>query len=122
MKKNQLEANADKIEDFSYFKEYESSELEKKREDKIRNDLKLRLVKLEIKEFKDVNQKPLEKANDILLNEIESRGRTITEKCYLIANRESEMMEYFNNEGEMIHSRKLLPEERQLNIQISKVS
>jgi len=115
-----LEANAYSIEDFSYFKKFDESEIENKREVKIKNDLQLRIYKEEVKQFKSDRMKPLEKVNESLLDELKTGGRHITEKCYFIADYDKGVMDILNSDCEIVSSRKLLPEERQGRLQIGK--
>lgn len=68
-----------------------------------------------VKEMNDEIKRVGKEAKDQLLRAIQ-RWETVTGKVYYIPNFEDGVMEMYDAEGELIHSRKLHPEERQLTI------
>lgn len=60
--------------------------------------------------------KPLLAANKTLLHELKSKHAEVEGTLYLLPNFESGMMEFVDENGDIIHTRKLKPDERQGNI------
>lgn len=118
-----LKDNAERTEDFSYFREYEPEELDLLKDQYFQDASELQKHEEELNaakaEFK-LNAEPLKAKMKETFIGIRIKGRTVTEKTFLLADHESGMMEYYNDLGEMIHSRRMLADERQLRIKLGK--
>lgn len=118
-RKQLLQQNADSIEQTDYLKPLTTEELDIKRE--ILTDNAIKLSEMEdqkkeiVQEFK-LKMDPLAKENKTLLTEIKTRQAKIEGTLYHLANHEEGMMETFDDNGEMIASRRLRPDEKRQNI------
>lgn len=118
-----LKDNAEKSEDFSYFREYQPEELDLVKDQYFQDVSELQNHEELLKEAKETfktNADPLKKRMQENLVSIRTKGRYVSETVYLLADHEAGMMEYYNDMGEMVHSRRMLPDERQLRIKIGK--
>lgn len=117
-----LKDNAEKMEDFSYFREYEPEELDLLKDYYFQDASELQkheeVLSAAKAEFK-LNADPLKARMKETFTGIRIKGRTVTEKVFLLADHDANMMEYYNEAGDMIHSRRMLPDERQLRIKMS---
>lgn len=111
-----LEQNCDKTEQTKYLKPLSIDEMDIRREQLTENAIKLSEIedeKKEItKEFKDKTE-PLVSANKILLQELKTRQTQVDGVLYYMADHENGMMEVYDENGEMISSRRLRPDEKQ---------
>ena len=57
--------------------------------------------------------KPLKEANRVRLSEIKTKQTTVEGTLYHIPNYDESMMETFDENGELVSSRRLRPEEKQ---------
>lgn len=114
-----LQQNADNIEQTEYLKALSPEELDVKRETLTENAIKLSEFEDEKKEamqeFK-LKMDPLAKANKELLTEIKTRQAKVDGTLYHLANHEEGMMETYDENGEMIASRRLRPDEKRQTI------
>lgn len=114
-----LQENAHKVEQTTYQKALSQDELAARREDLADNCIKLNQFEDELKEVKDefkLKMDPLKTSNKTLLTEIKTKQTTIDGTLFHLANHEDGMMETYDNEGYMIASRRLRPEEKQGNL------
>jgi hypothetical protein len=100
-----LEANADKIENFSYTKPFTPDQIVV-----FKDDLSTAAVKDEFKS----RMKPLNSAKKDLLTAIKNKAEFITERCFIIV--EKKEVGYYNAEGDLVYQRPLLPGEKQKTI------
>lgn len=111
-----LQQNSDKVEATTYFKPLTPDELDIRREQLTDNAIELNDIEEEKKEsmseFKE-RMEPLVKANKNFLREIKTRQAEVKGVLYHIANHEEGMMETFDENGELIATRRLRPEEKQ---------
>jgi hypothetical protein len=117
-----LKDNAEKSEEFSYFREYEPEELDLLKDQYFqeaselqKHEEKYNAAKADFK----LNADPIKAKMKESFTGIRIKGRTVTEQVYLLADHENNMMEYYNEAGVMIHSRRMLPDEKQLRIKMS---
>lgn len=117
-----LVANATKREQFSYFKQLTEDELAEKKEIYFREMAKIDAAKQELEkakaEFKEATAIP----NQIITENyavIKNKGTTVTEDVYLITNHETGTVDYVNEDGETVFSRRILPAERQIMMKVS---
>lgn len=111
-----LQENAQKIEVTTYQKNLTDDELSARREDLAENHIKLDQFEDEALEFKAQHKKkvePLKGANRIILQEIKTKQTSVDGTLFHMANHEDGMMETYDQDGIMISSRRLRPEERQ---------
>lgn len=115
----QMQQEAAKVEKTTYQKQLTPDELAARREDLADDCIKLNQLEDDLKEIKDgysATMKPLKEANKIRLSEIKTKQTTVEGTLYHIANREDNMMETFDENGELVSSRRLRPEEKQGNV------
>lgn len=111
-----LESHADKIEDTSYLKPLTQEEMDSRREILSDNFIQLADIEEEKKESDDAFKErmgPIKAHNKVLLMEIRHRQAQVAGRLYHVANHAESMMETYNAEGELIATRRLLPEEKQ---------
>lgn len=111
-----MQENAAKVEATKYQKSLSADELAARREDLADNCIKLNQKEDELNEIKTSFKKemdPLKFSNKLLLTEIKTKQSTCEGNLYHMANHEDAMMETYDQEGEMISSRRLRPEEKQ---------
>jgi len=114
-----MQENAAKVEQTSYQKTLSPDELAARREDLADNCIKLNQFEDELKEVKDdfkVKMDPLKQTNKTLLTEIKTKQSTVDGTLFHMANHEDGMMETYDNDGVLISSRRLRPEEKQGSI------
>lgn len=114
-----MQENAAKIEDTTYQKALNEDDLSERREqlaetciaiDEFDDDLKA------AKEFHKSQTKPLKSQNRQLLSEIKTKQVTAKGILYYMANHEDSMMEVYDNEGNLVSSRRLKPDEKQAGL------
>jgi hypothetical protein len=111
-----LQENAAKVEQTAYQKNLSPDELAARREDLADNCIKLNALDDELKEIKDdfkLKIDPLKAKNKTLLTEIKTKQTTIDGTLFHMANHEEGMMETYDQDGLLIGSRRLRPEEKQ---------
>lgn len=111
-----LQESAAKIEQTTYQKTLSADELAARREDLADDCIKLNQFEDELKEVKDdfkTKMDPLKAANKIRLTEIKTKQTSVDGTLFHLANYDEGMMETYDNEGFLISSRRLRPEEKQ---------
>jgi len=111
-----LQENASKVEQTTYQKSLTAEELAAKREDLADNCIKLNQKEEELNNIKSgfkAEMDPIKLSNKTLLTEIKTKQATIDGTLYHMANHEEGMMETYDNEGLLISTRRLRPEEKQ---------
>lgn len=111
-----MQENAHKVEQTTYQKSLSQDELAARREDLADNCIKLNQLEDELKEVKDdfkMKMDPMKTSNKTLLTEIKTKQTTIDGTLFHLANHEDGMMETYDNDGYLISSRRLRPEEKQ---------
>lgn len=120
-----LHSNATSIEEGTYFKNFNEQERQVTQGEF--SDLSLNLLRKE-RELEEIKAKfkaeikPMKQERDELLSQISHNGEHLEGKLYLFDNQETGMMESYNEMGELISTRRLKPEERQLRLQINKTA
>jgi hypothetical protein len=77
-----------------------------------RKNEELKKVKQEV----DAHNKPLIDQNTYLINNIRAGYVEANQQVYLFDDQESGMMNYYDNQGELVYSRRLMPHEKQTRI------
>lgn len=111
-----LQESAAKVEQTTYQKSLSADELAARREDLADDCIRLNQFEDELKEIKDGfkdKMDPLKAANKLRLTEIKTKQSTVDGTLYHIANHDAGMMETYDNEGFLVSSRRLRPEEKQ---------
>ncbi len=111
-----LKANCDNREETVLQVEFTPEELEEKRNDLMENSIKIDHLKKRFAHYKaliDERMKPLQKENDMLVQETKTGYQLVNGEVYLFADLEAGQMGYYDRYGILQNSRRLLPEERQ---------
>ncbi len=114
-----LQENAAKVEQTTYHKALTEEERGIKKDILTENSIKLFDLEEEKKEavklWKDKID-PLKKENSLLLSEIRTGQTKVDGTLFHLANHDDGMMETYDNDGYLISSRRLRPEEKQATI------
>lgn len=111
-----MQENAAKIENTNYQKTLTPEELAERREDLADNCIKLNKFEDELKEVKDdfkLKMDPLKQTNKRLLTEIKTKQTDVDGTLFHMANHDDGMMEIYDQDGDLVSSRRLRPEEKQ---------
>lgn len=112
-----LSANATKKETFNYFKPLTEDQLEPFHEvyfsAKHKIEAATEVLEEAKKQFKSVTEEPKEEMAEAY-GTIRAKGMQVSEDVYLIPNYEAGIMDYVNEDGDTVFSRRLLPTERQI--------
>lgn len=112
---NILRNHADKAEETTYDRELTQDELDAKCQLFVNNSIQLSTLEDELNEQKaKFKQKidPLKLVNNTLQYEIKTKKRKVKGTLFHMANHESGFMETYDQAGELISTRRLLPEEK----------
>ena len=111
-----LQENAAKTTDGIYQKPLTPEQLDANREKLSDNLIQLSQWEDELSAIKDeykTKMKPSKEENALLLGEIKTKQKSIVGVLYHVPNFEEKMMEVYDEEGELIESRRLRPDEQQ---------
>lgn len=114
-----LRDNAEKTEKFGYMRNFDDDELANKKDEFAQKNIELRTVEDEFQIVKDDfkgRMKPMKEECYSLLDQIKNKGLFVTEDVYLLANQEAGVMEYYNESGQIVHTRKLNKDEKQMRV------
>lgn len=114
-----LADNSDGRETMTYPKQLTEGELTALRENLADNHIEIGKANDELAEAKKEHKdfvKPLQVENKEILKTLKTRYQEVTENVYKLPNHVSGMMEFVNEKGDIVGSRKLRPEERQGNV------
>lgn len=118
---NALRNNADKIEQTTYAKELTDEELDAKREEFVDNSIAVSKLEDELaekkKEFKNKIE-PLKLINRGLQQEVKTKKKEVKGQLFHMANHVDSMMETYDETGELVSSRRLRPDEKQVRMQV----
>lgn len=120
-----LHSNAAQIDEGQYFKTFNEQERIVAQAEYSDLSLKLLRKEQELEEIKakfKAEIKPMKNEKDMLLAQISHNGEHIEGRLYLFDNQETGMMESYNELGELISTRRLKPEERQMRLKITKTA
>lgn len=115
-----LKDNADAVEDIGYTHRFTPEELAQKKESLAETSIKINDIENEKKEvmadFKE-KLKPLNEEKQILLENIKKGSEFVeSEQCVKILYHEEKMAGYYNQLGELVYSRPIMPQEMQKTI------
>ena len=114
-----LRDNADGTETFSYTRKFTDEELIEKRAELSEVTISINdimVAKKEVNRQYAEELKPLEVQKGKLITDVKHKSTLVTEEVFLIANREEGIMDFINDAGEVVHSRRLTDKEKQLTI------
>jgi len=114
-----LQTNAHSIDEGKYSRAISADEKTVLRERHTDNSIKLSDLKEEFDEVKKAykeNIEPFVLENKVMLAEIRTSQRFEKGTLYHLANHESGFMESYNQDGELISTRKLRPDEKQAGL------
>lgn len=118
---NALRNNADRIENTTYDKELTQEELDAKREQFVDNSIEVSKLEDELnekkKEYKNKIE-PIKLINRGLQREVKTKKKEVKGQIFHMANHVDSMMESYDESGEMIASRRLRPDEKQVRMQV----
>lgn len=118
---NILRNNADKIEQTDYEKELTEEELIAKREEFVDNSIDVSKLEDELaekkKEYKNKIE-PIKLVNRSLQKEIKTKKRWVKGQLFYMADHVNGMMETWDETGELVSSRRLRPDEKQVRMQV----
>lgn len=117
--------NADNREITKYQKPLSTEELDSKRETLTENAIQLSILDDDLaevkKEFK-TKMDPLRSHNKVLLEQIKTKQETVEGPIYHFANHHTGFLETYDENGELLSTRKLRPEEKQGKLFVAKVA
>jgi hypothetical protein len=108
--------NCEGTETMQYTKKLSEDELAGFREGYVNNNLEMAGHVEELQAAKDhfkTVTKPLKEDSKLMLRVLKTRHLEITGTCYKLPNFDTGMMEYVSDTGEIVSTRRLLPEEKQ---------
>jgi hypothetical protein len=118
---NALRNNADKIESTTYEKELTQEELDAKREQFVDNSIDISKLEDELaekkKEYKNKIE-PIKLINRGLQREVKTKKKEVKGQLFHMANHSDSMMETYDETGELVSSRRLRPDEKQVRMQV----
>lgn len=116
---NILRNNADKVEQTEYEKELTEDELVARREQFVDNSIDVSKLEDELaekkKEYKNKIE-PIKLVNRGLQREIKTKKKEVKGFLYHMADHINNMMETWDESGELVSSRRLRPEEKQARL------
>lgn len=114
-----IKSNSDDVEEMVYSKAYDDHELDVLKDELAENSIKIDTIDEEKKEataeFKH-RMDPLKDERKDLLTKIRTKARFVSEKCYAFRDHELRRVDYYNAEGDLVHSRPMKPGEMQGNL------
>ena len=114
-----LQTHADSIVEDYYFQPFGMEETQQTQADLSDLAMKIEVKNDELKDIKDTYKSAMKKLvadYKNALQNLKQQGERIFGKLYLFADQETKMMCYYDATGHLVSSRRLKPEERQLNI------
>ena len=111
--------NCEGVEDMTFTEQLSEEQLAELREVHTDNCIEIGKHNEVLKEAKDAHKeavKPLSTDNKDILKTLRTRHKEINGKVYRLANLDNGMMEYVNEKGHVVSSRRLKPEEKQTRV------
>lgn len=114
--------NADKREEFQFFKVYTEDDLNLFKTELSNVALEINDIeqdkKIAMAQYKDELKLPKEKFNNLLSN-IKDKGELVEEDCYVFIDIDDNEVGYYDSEGKLVHTRQCKPEEKQRRINLT---
>jgi len=118
-RESMLEANCDQQDEMPIQKHFTPEEINEMRKQHVDNSIAIKRKMEEFKKFKaeiDAFIKPLAEENTYLLQNVRTGYVEVTKQVYIFGDHETGMMNYYDNAGELVYSRRMMPHEKQLKI------
>jgi hypothetical protein len=112
----QLEANADSIEEVGYMRNFTNEELDEFKEELADNSIKINDIEIEKKEAMAGYKKQIDPLQEVVktnLKRIKEKSEFVKEPCYKFTYPLEGMVGFYNSRGELVSSRPLRGDERQ---------
>jgi len=120
MNKDHLESIADRVEKYSYMRQFTPDELEDMRVQLADKSIELKGYREELKKLSEsvkVKMKPVDSEVNRLLNNLHMKAESITEDCFVELDQDTGAAIYYSKEsGEEVGRRALFANERQTTI------
>lgn len=114
-----LQDNAESIEEIGYMKSFTEEEILLMKDDLADVSIDINEIEIEKKEvtaeFK-LKLKPLNDQKKVTLTKIKNKAEFVREECYKFIDFEEKMVTYYNKLGQVVESRRIRPDEKQLKI------
>lgn len=111
--------SCDGVEELGYTKQFTSEQLEAKKDELAEASIERNQIEDEKKEAMDefkARLKPVSENIKQLLTDIKHKSQYVNETVYKFIDRENNMVGFYNREGDMVFSRPLNSQERQIQI------
>ena len=122
-RKQMLEDNADEIVEKSYTRKFNSTERNIRRARNSEIDLELEEIDEKLKQFKEQiksEREPLVTEKKRILDEIKSDGEFVKGNVYKIVDTENREVNFYDEEGNCIESRRMTNQDRQIMMKFAK--
>ena len=114
-----LRDNADSSEEIGYMKPFTEEEILSMMDDLAEISIEINDIEIEKKatasEFKH-KLEPLTDQKKETLKSIKNKAKFVKELCYKMIDQDEQMVTYYNSIGEIVESRRIRPDEKQLKI------
>lgn len=117
-----LEANAESFDTMTYSKQLSQEEIEKIRAEFTQLAIEISVKEDEFKDVKDefkASMKPMKDQYKGSMKMLKSRSVDVKERVYVMKDFSEKMVGIYNNQGELISSRRMTADEGQLSINSS---
>ena len=114
-----LRDNADSSEEIGYMKSFTEEEILAMKDDLAEISIEINDIEIEKKEMATLFKHKLEPLVDQkkqTLKSIKNKARFVKELCYKIIDQDEQMVTYYNSIGEIVESRRIRQDEKQLKI------
>lgn len=118
-RRQMLADNADSIEPISYTKRFTHEELAEFKHELSEKAIEIDSIEFEKKEIMDnfkAKLKPLAEVHKDLLTKIRNKAELIEEPCFKMVDEKAEQVGFYNEAGELVYARPILPAEKQKTI------
>lgn len=116
---NYLQANCEAVEPVNFMRRFTPEEIAEMKDNLSETAIELNDIREEKKLLNqqlDAQAKPLKQTNASLLKKIKQKAENVTEDCFKYIFHDEGMVGYYTSEGELISSRPMRAEERQLKM------
>lgn len=114
-----LSDNAESIEEIGYMKSFTEEEILSMKDDLAEVSIDINEIEIEKKdiaaEFKH-RLEPLTDQKKDILTKIKNKAEFVKEECYKFIDYDDQMVTYYNRLGQVVESRRMRPDEKQLKI------
>lgn len=118
-KETWLQEHATSIEEGQYFRPYDGEDIAQTQQDFTLKSIEMARVEAEFDEIKakfKMQLKVLKAHRALIMQNLMQKGEWLDGKQYLMDDQETGMMHYYDATAQIVSSRRLRPEERQISI------